>query len=97
MTRLLRLTHESCPHDLFGTFRLSRKAVTFVPSELTKAFRDGEALTVSGIHLADRELAKAVFRIAKDLATIELPDGSSVDRHPDFTVVLEPHPDFEVS
>ncbi len=97
MTRILRLTHDSCPHDLFGTFRLSERAVTFVPSELTKAFRDGEALSVSGLHLADRELAKAVFRIAKDLAKIELPDGSSVVRHPDFTVALEPHPDFKVS
>ncbi len=97
MTRFLRLTHDSCPHDLFGTFRLSSKAVTFVPSELTKAFRDGDHLTVAGLHLADRSLAECVFDIARGLETIELGDGTSVERHPDFHVTLDIHPDFKVS
>ena len=96
MTRFLRLTINSCPHDLFGTFRLSSKAVTFVPSELTKAFRDGDELTVAGLELADRFLALTVHGVARDLKTIELPDGSTIDRHPDFIVILEPAPDFKV-
>ncbi len=96
-TRILRLTIESCPHDLFGQFELAGKAVRFIPSELTKAFQDGDSLIVMGIHLTDIELAKAVFRIAGGLKKIELPDGNYVDRHPDFTVALEPHPDFKVS
>jgi len=84
MTRILVLTHDACPHDVFGTFSLSSEAVTFVPSELVKAFRDGEELSIHGRESCDRELAKAVTRIAKRLKTIELPDGSTVDRHPDF-------------
>ena len=95
MTRFLRLTINSCPHDLFGTFRLSSKAVTFVPSELTKAFRDGDTLSVSGLHLTRSELAKAVLRLADDLERIELPDGTYIERHPDFTVVLEPRDPFD--
>ena len=91
-TRLLRLTLNSCPHDLFGKFHLSAKAVTFVPSELTKAFQDGDTLDIVDLHLADRELAKAVVRIAGELETIELPDGSSIKRHPDFKVTLLPAP-----
>ncbi len=96
-TRILRLTRESCPHDLFGQFELAGKAVRFIPSELTKAFRDGDALTVVGIHLSDAALAECVFGIARGLQTIQVPDGSSVERHPDFTVTLDPHPDFKVS
>ena len=95
MTRLLRLSNESCPHDLFGTFRLGSKAVTFVPSELTKAFRDGDKLSIHGLHLTTRELAKAVLRLADDLEKIELPDGTYIKRHPDFTVVLEPRGAFD--
>lgn len=97
MTRLLILSHDSCPHDLFGTFRLSSDAVTFVPSELTKAFRDGDTLHVDRLGIAEKQLAEAVVRIARGLARIELPDGSFVERHPDFKVVILPHPDFKVS
>ncbi len=97
ITRILRLTHESCPHDLFGTFRLSSKSVTFVPSELTKAFRDGDTLTVVDLHLVTRELARAVIRLAGGLQTIELGDGSVIERHPEFKVELLPAPDFKVS
>ena len=96
MTRFLRLTINSCPHDLFGTFRLSSKAVTFVPSELTKAFRDGDELTVAGLELVDRALALSVLGIAEELEGIEIPDGSTIERHADFTVILEPAPDFKV-
>ena len=95
-TRLLRVTRESCPHDLFGKFELANRTVRFVPSELTKAFRDGDELTVAGLELADRFLALTVHGVARDLKTIELPDGSTVDRHPDFTVILEPAPGFIV-
>lgn len=96
-TRVLSLSREACPHDLFGQFELAGKSVRFIPSELTKAFRDGDALTVVGLHLTDGGLTDAVFRITCGLEKIELPDGSSVDRHPDFTVTLQPHPDFKVS
>ena len=96
MTRFLRLSTNSCPHDLFGTFRLTSEGVTFVPSELTMAFRDGDELTVAGLELADRGLALAVHGIARDLKTIETPDGRTIDRHPDFTVILEPAPGFTV-
>lgn len=91
-TRLLQCTVESCPHDLFGQFELAGRSVRFRPSELTLAFQEGDKLTVVGLHLTDGALADAVFRIAEGLETIELPDGSSVDRHPDFTVELLPHP-----
>jgi hypothetical protein len=96
-TRLLRLTIESCPHDLFGQFELAGKAVRFKPSELTKAFRDGDTLDVVNLHLTSREYARAVVRIAGDVQTIELPDGRSIKRHPDFKVTLLPQPDFKVS
>ncbi len=89
-TRILILHNGSCPHDLFGVFQLASKAVTFVPSELTKAFRDGDKLSVTGLHLTDAELAKAVYAVAADLEKIELPDGTKIERHPNFTVVLEP-------
>lgn len=95
-TRFLRLTVNACPHDLFGKFELAGQSVRFKPSELTKAFRDGDELTVSGLELVDRFLALTVYGIARDLKTIELPDGSIVDRHPDFTVILEPAPGFKV-
>ncbi len=97
ITRLLRLTIESCPHDLFGQFELAGQRVRFKPSELTKAFQDGDKLSVVGLHLTDGALARSVVEIARGLKTIELPDGSTIDRHPDFTVVLEPHPSFGVS
>jgi len=95
-TRFLRLTINACPHDLFGQFELAGKAVRFKPSELTKAFRDGDELTVAGLELVDRALALTVYGVARDLKTIELPDGSTIDRHPDFTVILEPAPGFTV-
>jgi hypothetical protein len=86
MTRILVLTHDACPHDIFGTFELAGRSVRFRPSELTIAFRDGHELTVHGRESCDRQLAMAVTRIAKRMKTIELPDGSTVDRHPDFKV-----------
>lgn len=95
-TRILKLTVESCPHDLFGKFELAGKSVRFVPSELTKAFRDGDELSISGFENVDRNLAMTVYGVMRDLETIELHDGSTVDRHPDFTVVLEPVPGFKV-
>lgn len=84
--RILVLTQTSCPHDIFGTFELAGTAVRFKPSELTKAFRDGDELTIHGRQATDFNLACAVTSIALDLQTIELPDGSTVDRHPDFKV-----------
>ena len=96
ITRRRRLTRESCPHDLFGKFELAQRTVRFVPSELTKAFRDGDELTVAGLELADRFLALSVYGVARDLETIELPDGSTIERHPDFKVAIDPHPDIKV-
>lgn len=91
-TRLLRLTINDCPHDLFGQFELANKIVRFRPSELTKAFRDGDKLNVVGLYLTDGTLAASVVKIARELKIIELPDGSTIERHPDFTVNLEDHP-----
>lgn len=95
-TRILKLTIESTPHDLFGKFELAHEACRFVPSELTKAFRDGDELTISGLERTTRPLALTVFGVMRDLKTIELHDGTIVDRHPDFTVILEPVPGFTV-
>ena len=91
-TRLLRLTINDCPHDLFGHFELADATVRFKPSELLKAFRDGDKLNVVGLYLTDSVLAQSVVDIATKLQCIELPDGSAVVRHPDFTVTLEDHP-----
>lgn len=95
-TRVLRLTVESCPHDLFGKFELAHSSVRFVPSELTKAFRDGDTLTIGGLENVDRFLALTVYGVMRDLKTIELPNGTYVDRNPNFTVILEPAPGFKV-
>lgn len=86
--RILILNQESCPHDIIGKFVLSSKAVTFVPSELTKAFRDGDELTIHGLGNAEFNLARAVVGIAEKLQTIETPNGDSIKRHPDFKVTF---------